>query len=59
LLETRKWGAELLSKQLLNKNGEVAYKKIPICIGKSVIIDLGRYLDKFKYEWLKKINISK
>jgi hypothetical protein len=59
LLETRKWRAEFLSKQMLNKNGELAYTKILIFISKAVIIDWGRYIDKFKYERLKKIKICK
>jgi hypothetical protein len=44
-----------LNKYLLNKDEEVPYNKVLICTNKALIIDLGRYLDKVKYEWFSKI----
>ena len=34
---------------------EVAYKKMLICINKSLIVDVGRYLEKVMYNWPNKI----
>jgi hypothetical protein len=54
-LGSRKWRMEVLSKKWLSMKEEVAYKKMLICINKSLIVDVGRYLEKVMYNWLNKI----
>jgi hypothetical protein len=44
--ETRKQTKEIVSKKWLNKKEELAYKKILNCTNITLLIDLGRYLDK-------------
>jgi hypothetical protein len=36
---------------------KVAYSKVLGCANKFLIMDLGRYLDKGKYMWFKKIKV--
>lgn len=53
-LGTRNWRMKILNKKWLNMNKEIAYKKILMCTIKAQIRNLGRYLNKVKYNWFNK-----
>jgi hypothetical protein len=40
-----------MSNKWLCINEELAYRKIINCVNKSLIINLGEYLDKVRHKW--------
>jgi HKD family nuclease len=47
--ETKKWREELLCSKWLNKNEDIAYRKIINCTNVTKIKTIGQYLFKTKY----------